>query len=79
MQTTILTKSMFKPSQLMAVTGHALVQSLTVYQRTDIEEKIAMGHTMGKSFSPNRELQYHTVSSSLNDSLGLCHKLVHKG
>ena len=28
------------------------VQSLTVYQRTDIEEKIAMGHAMGKSLPP---------------------------
>jgi hypothetical protein len=50
--TTILTKSMFNPSQLMAVTGHKSVQSLTVHQRTDIEEKIAMGHAMGKSLTP---------------------------
>jgi hypothetical protein len=49
---TILTKSMFNPSQLMAVTGHKSVQSLTVHQRTDIEEKIAMGHAMGKSLTP---------------------------
>jgi hypothetical protein len=43
---------MFNPSQIMAVTGHKSVQSLTVYQRTDIEEKIAMGHAMGKSLTP---------------------------
>jgi hypothetical protein len=47
----ILTKSMFNPSQIMAVTGHKSVQSLTVYQRTDIVEKIAMGHAMGKSLT----------------------------
>ncbi|VDI27689.1 Hypothetical predicted protein [Mytilus galloprovincialis] len=46
---TILTKSMFNPSQIMAVTGHKSVQSLNVYQRTDTEEKIAMGHAMGKA------------------------------
>ncbi|MDC9727506.1 MAG: tyrosine-type recombinase/integrase [Candidatus Thioglobus sp.] len=39
----ILTKSMLNPSQIMAVTGHKSVQSLTVYQRTDTEEIIAMG------------------------------------
>ena len=49
---TILTKSMFNPSQIMAVTGHKSVQSLTVYQRTDTEDKIAMGHAMGKSLTP---------------------------
>ena len=49
---TMLEKSMFNPSQIMAVTGHKSVQSLTVYQRTDIEEKIAMGHAMGKSLTP---------------------------
>ncbi|CAC5394840.1 unnamed protein product [Mytilus coruscus] len=42
---------MFNPSQIMAVTGHKSVQSLTVYQRTDTEEKIAMGHAMGKSLA----------------------------
>jgi hypothetical protein len=48
----ILIKSMFNPSQIMAVTGHKSVQSLTGYQKTDIEEKIAMGHAMGKSLTP---------------------------
>jgi hypothetical protein len=50
--TKILIKSMFNPSQIMAVTGHKSVQSLTGYQKTDIEEKIAMGHAMGKSLTP---------------------------
>ena len=50
---TILTKSMFSPSQIMAVTGHKSVQSLTVYQRTDTEEKIAMGQAMGQSLAPH--------------------------
>ena len=42
----LLTKSVFSPSQIMAVTGHKSVQSLTVYQRTDTEEKIAMGQSL---------------------------------
>lgn len=42
----ILTKSMLNPSQIMAVTGHKSVQSLTVYQRTDTEEIIAMGKSL---------------------------------
>ena len=44
---TILTKRMFSPSQIMAVTGHKSVQSLTVYQRTDTEEKICNGTSNG--------------------------------
>ena len=55
---TMLEKSMFNPSRIMAVTGHKSAQSLTVYQRTDIEEKIAMGHAMGKSLTPKQILPY---------------------
>ena len=51
---TILTKHMFTPSQIMAVTGHKSVQSLTVYQINDTEEKIAMGHAMGKCLTPKK-------------------------
>jgi integrase len=43
---TILTKSMFNPSQIMAVTGHKSVQSLTVYQRTDTEDKKKFNSTI---------------------------------
>lgn len=32
----------------MTVTGHTSVQSFTVHQRTDMDEKIAMGQAMGQ-------------------------------
>ncbi|XP_063443130.1 uncharacterized protein LOC134723448 [Mytilus trossulus] len=43
---TILSKNMYGPAQIMAVTGHKSVQSLTVYQRVGNSEKIKMGHTL---------------------------------
>ena len=53
---TILTKNMFNPAQIMAVTGHKSVQSLTVYQRTGDAEKIAMGHAMAQSISNSNDV-----------------------
>ena len=53
---TILTKNMFNPSKIMAVTGHKSVQSLTVYQRTDTDEKIAMGRAMAQTVTPTSDL-----------------------
>jgi hypothetical protein len=43
---TILSKNMYGAAQIMSVTGHKSVQSLTVYQRVDTEEKIKMGQTL---------------------------------
>lgn len=45
------TLCMFSPSQIVEVTGHKSIQSLTVYQRTDMDEKIAMGQTMGQNLT----------------------------
>ncbi|XP_048771872.2 uncharacterized protein LOC125677743 [Ostrea edulis] len=45
---TVLSKEMFGPAQIMAVTGHKSVQSLSVYQRVDDEEKIQMGKTLSE-------------------------------
>jgi len=46
---TILSKNMFVAAQIMAVSGHKSVQTLSVYQRVDYSEKILMGHTLSKS------------------------------
>ncbi|CAG2243962.1 unnamed protein product [Mytilus edulis] len=43
---TILSKNMYGPAQIVAVTGHNSVQSLTVYQRVGNSEKIEMGQTL---------------------------------
>ena len=46
---TIVSNNMYGPAPIMAVTGHKSVQSLTVYQRVDNEEKIRMGQTLSES------------------------------
>lgn len=40
---------MFSSPQIMRVTGHTSVQSFTVHQKTDMDEKIAMGQTVGRN------------------------------
>lgn len=49
---TILSKNMYGAAQIMAVTGHKSVQSLTTYQRVDTEEKIKMGQTLTENVTP---------------------------
>jgi hypothetical protein len=48
----ILSKSMYGPSQVMAVTGHKSVQSLSVYQRVSDEEKMMMGDSLTENILP---------------------------
>lgn len=43
----ILSKNKFNDAQIMSVTGHKSVQSLSVYQRVDTQEKLEMGQTLG--------------------------------
>lgn len=43
---TILSKNKFDAHQIMAVTGHKSVQSLSVYERVSSQEKIEMGRAM---------------------------------
>ena len=43
---------MFGPAQVMAVTGHKSVQSLSVYQRVSNEEKIKMADTLFQNVVP---------------------------
>ncbi|KAK3086405.1 hypothetical protein FSP39_017969 [Pinctada imbricata] len=50
---TILSKGMFGPSQVMDVTGHKSVQSLSVYQRVSDGEKIQMGQVLSKTLVPS--------------------------
>lgn len=48
---TLLSRSMFSPAQVMAVTGHKSVSSLAVYQRVSDSEKVAMGQAIGRSIN----------------------------
>ena len=48
---TILSRSSFSPAQIMAVTGHKSVSSLSVYQRVGESEKVAMGQSLTRSLS----------------------------
>lgn len=44
---------MFGPSQVMAVTGHKSVQSLSVYQRVSDDEKMMMGDSLTRNILPS--------------------------
>ena len=46
----------------MSVTGHKSVQSLSVYQRVETEEKIKMGQTITNSIVPSAQLSLPTTS-----------------
>jgi hypothetical protein len=41
-----------RAAQIMAITGHKFVQSLTTYQRVDTEEKIKMVQTLTEKVTP---------------------------
>ena len=43
---TVLTRLSFSSSEIMSITGHKSVQSLTRYQRTQKKQKISMGNVM---------------------------------
>ena len=60
---TELSKGMYGPAQIMAVTGHKSVQSLSVYQRVDDEEKLQMGKTLSESLVPTLKNQLALPSS----------------
>ena len=52
---TILSKGGFNPAQIMSVTGHKSVSSLTVYQRVSDEEGISMGQTINDHIHNNNQ------------------------
>lgn len=57
-EATMLSKGMYGPSQIMAVTGHKSVQSLTVYQRVNEEEKLKMGQSISEAMLPSASKQF---------------------
>ena len=62
---TILSKSMFNASQVMSVTGHKSVQSLSVYQRVDDDEKIMMGNALTENIAPKSTLALPSSSTPM--------------
>jgi hypothetical protein len=48
---TILAKNSYCHSQIMAITGHKYVASLTLYQTVDDDDKIRMGQTLTRSIT----------------------------
>jgi hypothetical protein len=48
---TILAKHSYCHSQIMAITGHTYVASLTLYQTVDDDDKIRMGQTLTRSIA----------------------------
>ena len=53
---TILSRGGFNAAQIMSVTGHKSVSSLSVYQRVDDTEKLLMGQAIGVHVSGQRAL-----------------------
>lgn len=52
----ILSKCMYGPSQVMAVTGHKSVQRLSVYQRVSDAKIIQMGESISENLAPTSSL-----------------------
>ncbi|XP_066912491.1 uncharacterized protein [Clytia hemisphaerica] len=69
---TLLSRSMFNPAQIMAVTGHKSVSSLAVYQRVSSSEKVAMGQAISRCIDKSTSVPVHQSQSSVtiteNDS-----------
>ena len=54
---TVLTRMKFSPSEIMSVTGHKSVQSLSIYQKTKVDQKIEMGDILFQSMNkPDDEI-----------------------
>ena len=54
---TVLTRMKFSSSEIMSVSGHKSVQSLTNYQRTQPKQKISMGKVLYQSMTrPEEEM-----------------------
>ena len=52
---TVLTRQNFTNSEIMAVSGHKLVQSLVNYQKTRDTQKLEMGNVLFQSMTTNEE------------------------
>ncbi|CAG2230190.1 unnamed protein product [Mytilus edulis] len=68
---TVLSQNMYGSAQIMAVTGHKSVQSLTTYQRVDTNEKIKMGKTISDNLVQRAVIaSNHTCNRSKSDDSG---------
>ncbi|CAG2238467.1 unnamed protein product [Mytilus edulis] len=68
---TVLSQNMYGSAQIMAVTGHKSVQSLTTYQRVDTNEKIKMGKTISDNLVQRAVIaSNHTCNRSNSDDSG---------
>ncbi|CAG2236087.1 KCTD1_15 [Mytilus edulis] len=64
---TVLAKSSYCNAQIMAVTGHKSVASLSLYQRVDNDDKIRMGQTLTESITePSKALALTAGETSSN-------------
>ena len=52
---TVLTRMRFSPSEIMSVSGHKSVQSLTNYQCTQPKQKVTMGKVLYQSMTKEEE------------------------
>ena len=52
---TVLTRMNFSYSEIMSITGHKSVQSLTRYQKTQDKQKINLGNVMHQSLTRNED------------------------
>ena len=53
---TVLTRQNFSASEIISITGHKSVQSLTRYQKTQAKQKITMGNVMHQSMTREEDL-----------------------
>ncbi|XP_071135474.1 uncharacterized protein KIAA1958-like [Mytilus edulis] len=68
---TVLSQNMYGSAQIMAVTGHKSVQSLTTYLRVDTNEKIKMGKTLSDNLVQRAVIaSNHTCNRSKSDDSG---------
>ena len=72
--TTILSHQRFNPDQIMSVSGHKSVSSLSLYQHVGSPEKISMGKAIGehlhnKQTTKNNTCNYSSVNTEFNDLL----------
>ena len=59
---TLLSRSSeFSAKQVMSVSGHKSLQSLSIYQRVSTDEKLKMGQTLSKSLEPETSSGYRKL------------------
>ena len=71
---TILSHQRFNPAQIMSVSGHKSVSSLSIYQHIGSSEKISKGKAIGehlnnKHTTKNNTCNYSSVNTEFNDFL----------